>query len=284
MSKSLCLLFFSLAVQVHPQLVITEVMPTPAPGADGQDHEYIELYNMGGQTALVSSYCLRRRGGNASSLTVLPGHSTLIPSGGFALIIPESASSYFKNSCPPGTSLLTDGKSRLTGYGLRNGGMTIELLDEAGRTVSTATWSGDPGQGSALERSGPRMPDKQESWCIHPWGGTAGSRNRFWINRPPGARLHLPDPSCRPDRGRPLSLFIRVEPEERAALTIHTLRGNRIRRIDITGHAGGRQVAWYGRDDSGRDLDAGCYLLKLEIRRRSKRIYAILKPVMLVRQ
>jgi len=49
----------------------------------------------------------------------------------------------------------------------------------------------------------------------------------------------------------------------RVQVTIHDVQGRRVRSLTVDGPAGTRRVAWDGRDDAGRALSSGQYLLRV---------------------
>ena len=72
-------------------------------------------------------------------------------------------------------------------------------------------------------------------------------------------------PGTNPSR-LPARLFWQADPRAigaRQAIRIHDLGGRRVRTIELGDEVGG-VVTWDGRDDGGRRLPAGLYLVRLE--------------------
>ena len=278
MYRFLLLPFLFFAYQLSSALIITEVMPCPAQGA--RDREYIELYNSGPGTVSGTSYSISRTGGSPASLSAASGSTASIRPGCYALITTPSGAEYFSTAAPAGTVILTDGKNRITGYGLSDNGMTVQLLEENGQRASECSWSQNPGQNCSLERS---TPLEGSGWRTNPWGGTPGYPNRFWICRPPAERIRITEPVCRPEANTPLGITVRTNPGETVILSILTLRGKKIRRITIRSTLAGVSVVWYGRNDCGDPCSSGCYLLVCRITENGTLRYTGKKPVILMR-
>ena len=61
-----------------------------------------------------------------------------------------------------------------------------------------------------------------------------------------------------------VSIAFTLAADARVTMEIYDIRGQRVRRlVDQTYPAGAHAVAWDGRDDTGRGLSSGTYLLQI---------------------
>jgi hypothetical protein len=99
--------------------VITQVLPAPgdaSPFSEWWAGEYVELYNAGPFTLVPDGYRLRVAGVPGPPLRSEPPGGS-IPPGGYALIVPLGILA--RRQSLSGSALLTDGRTRLGGHGLR---------------------------------------------------------------------------------------------------------------------------------------------------------------------
>jgi len=183
-------------------VVINEVMSNPeGPESEVSDHnEFIELYNYGEDTDL-SGFHLECgvSGGTREEILEWSGdfvapdvitHTTLIPGGGYALILPPG---YVDSSSHPQPYQFGEGAVILT-IGTKSFGQSglatthhLWLFDSAARLIDTYgspddTGDGipfDPGEGVSVERIDPTAPDTEANWSasLHESGCTPGMRN-----------------------------------------------------------------------------------------------------------
>lgn len=275
------------AVSAPASLSINEALPMPGPlspcTASVWAGEYIELCNNSPFPEEATGYRIGTDGEPGSPLTALSA-ITLIPPGGFALIIP-AASAPLWEAILPGTPLYTDGKSRLCGYGLRDSGMRLLLKDPSGIPLSTLTWTEEPGRDTSLERIRPEAPDRSGNWHPNPWGGTPGKQNRTVAVDGEGERFRLLNKGCRPERGIPLTMRVTLKDGESARIEVLTLRGRTITTVtEIAELPGTVQIPWYGTGSDGRLLRRGCYLLRILIFRGGRVRFITVRPAILVRE
>lgn len=266
--------------------VITEVLPAPGgipPFSEWWEGEYVELYNSGLLPLDPGEYRLR-----VGEITGPPLRSEppggLIPAGGYALLVPHSvlaraAAAY------PGVLLLTDGRSRLGGYGLADAGLRLELVDSGGQCLSSATWTENPGRNTSLQRVDPAAADLPVNWLPDPWGGTPGRVNRSTPAPRPARRLQLEGRGCHPEKRIPLCIRLDLGDGEHARLELFSLEGKNLGLVaGVTGSGGGIRIPWYGETRGNASLLRGLYLLRLTITRSGSTIHQEARPVLLVRE
>ncbi|MBN1945241.1 MAG: lamin tail domain-containing protein [Bradymonadales bacterium] len=138
-------------------LVITEVMANPL---DEDTGEFIELYNRGIDPVDAAGLILND-GDAVDTLTGYQGHGTLVPAGGYALIVDsEYAGDY---DLPAGLVLLTTPDTTLgSSLGLTD---PIRLLATNGiETIDSFRYPFNPGNGVSAERIDMRGFDSPDNW------------------------------------------------------------------------------------------------------------------------
>ena len=154
----------------------------------------------------------------------------------------------------------------------------VMLLDPQGVVLDAVTWGGvgrlDPGSGLSLERLGAEPVNPGASaWAVATavTGSTPGCVNSVAVGPGPAAGEAL---SVRPpllDRAAGASAvhleFDLAGREQSREVRVFNLWGDVVR--DFGGDAGGagpRDLIWDGRDDAGRRVPAGAYVVWLETR------------------
>jgi hypothetical protein len=116
-------------------LVLTEILFQPKGPRLSQ--QYVELYNVGDDPVELGGLALT----TASGFDRLP--SATLPSGGYAVVVPDGFTDDGMDVVPPASALLLRvGNTRLGGRGIREGGEPVWLVDGAGRLITR--WGGWP--------------------------------------------------------------------------------------------------------------------------------------------
>ncbi len=141
-------------------LIITEIM---ANAKDESTGEYIELYNPTETEIDASGLVVEDGGGYTDTLVAFQSGTTLIPAGGYALILdPNYAYDYY---LPTELVLLTTSDSTI-GNGLSNSTDTVTLYDTDGSTViDTYASPFDPGDGVSVEKIDYTAGDSTSNWA-----------------------------------------------------------------------------------------------------------------------
>lgn len=160
-----------------PLLHITEVMANPLVESSG---EYIELINLGEAPVDLAGFVLDD--GDSSDVLQAYEDSTVMPAGGFALIVDPDYVAL--PDLEPGTVLLTTG-DRSLGNGLSNTD-PITLRDAGGALVASYAHPFDAGNGTAVELASLEGGDVAGNWLPSPCTRSPGRANCAWQEDPPG--------------------------------------------------------------------------------------------------
>lgn len=296
----LVVLFFVLGIREGlSQVVINEVMANvkgkdSGIGTPGDRNEFVELLNVTVDTVDVDGWFLDD--GDArdvleawtDSLIGDPDvmiNTTRIPPGAYAVILdPEytdigDSTENQPYDFPPNTIILTVGNTTL-GNGLSTTDplflfdLNTLLMDTYG-TPSDTTDSipFDPGDGISMERIDPELPDSVSNWrpSVDSTGSTPGRENskEIVVNLSPVVQLFAsPDPFSPDGDGKDDLTTISYElPFLSAKVRVVVYdRTGRIRRTLIDQQLMGNQgsILWYGKDDRGKVLPIGVYIIYLE--------------------
>ena len=181
-TKSQDLTITTTAVQPPPNLVVNEVMYNPVNSSAG---EFIELFNAGGVDVDLTGFTFSD-GDSTDSLQPFMGGTSLIPAGGYALIL-DSDYTTGLYTIPAGTTLVTT-LDATVGSGLATDDPVSLFAPGLADPISTYgtptdTTDGVPlttaPTGKSVERIDPAQPDSASNWCIStdPSGSTPGRSN-----------------------------------------------------------------------------------------------------------
>ena len=220
----------------HSRVVISEIMYRPGSG----EPEWVELYNAADTAVALDGWILHDR---TSARPALEGGT--IPSRGFVVVTRDTAVLRSLRSIP--SPLLA-----LSLPSLNNSGDDLVLLDAAGRTVDSVSFSSSwGGTGGALERIDHRRSSLDErNWgeSIDSTGATPGRKNSI---APVGRDLAVGGGSFAPDRSV-LIVPIRnrgSDPSVGATLSLFH-DGDRNGRGDVHETISGRGISPIPPDDS----------------------------------
>jgi hypothetical protein len=168
--------------KILPALVINEVMSNPDGSTTGEDQdEFIEIFNDSINAIDVADYNISD--GDATDqlqafedegdTTVLPGDvvydTTVIPSGGYALIMDQEYAGTYNDTIPANTIILSPDDTTI-GNGLQTND-PITLSDVSGDVIDAWTSPFNPGDGYSAERKA------DGTWTTGPYHGTPGDAN-----------------------------------------------------------------------------------------------------------
>ena len=172
--------FYYYRVEADPpapgSIVVNEFMYNN-PGPDGEDREWIELYNPAPQAVNLSHWILKDENDNHAFRLPI---GTSIPSNGFLLIAPTRD--------PAWTSPVVEGLT----FSLGNKSDAVRLFDPNERLISGVYYNdgsewpaGADGEGGSLELVQPeRTASEPNNWAVSPQGGTPGRPNARLIVDP----------------------------------------------------------------------------------------------------
>ena len=152
-------------------LVVNEVMANPD---DERRGEFVELYNPTG-AAIDAAGLVLDDGDSTDVVTAYAGATTLVPAGGFAVVLDADYAGIAEGyDIPPEAVLLS-----VPGFTLGSGLSTTDpvSISRAGAVVSTYFNPFDPGNGISAERIDPEGADDAGNWIACPCGASPGREN-----------------------------------------------------------------------------------------------------------
>ena len=240
------------------EIIINEIMYAPLPG----DPEWIELFNNSAESIDLMGWTIEDT--DSTRPRIVAYRTTLIKTNCYVCIVQDSSdfTSVFPNiSCPALQPL--NGWTRLN-----NDGDRIVLRNSSGIIIDKLhyddQWGG--GAGTSLERIHPDWPTNS-SWTwstsVSPSGSTPCQQNSICASSLNG-QAHIsiqPDPF---DTETTISYSLTV-PTAIVKLHVYDIRGRLVRTlIDQEPSSGTGSIVWNGRDDQGRGLRMGVYIIYLE--------------------
>lgn len=262
------MVFIICPLPVLPQVIITEIMYNPLPG----NEEWIEVYNSGVSHVDLQNW---RLGDERlpEGMEITPESYPLAP--GEYVAIGKSMAAFI----PFGSSIRSIVMQ--TGYPqLNNDGDAVVVRNAGGITSDSVryeeNWSTMPG--ISLERirlSGESNGSLHWGNCVDPSGGTPGRINSlFYIVLAPRVEILVsPNPFSPDGDGWEDEAVIEFNlPMETShiRLEIYDRTGKRIKTLlnhQPAGSAG--SVTWDGRDDEGKSIPIGVYIIFLEAIRQT---------------
>jgi hypothetical protein len=241
-------------------LVVTELQPRPSTG----EPEWIELLNRSIDSVPAGEWGLRDRGGRlhriGTTVPVPPGGRLVLTSDAleFAARYPGVVAHHPEGGWPQ----LND-----TAPAVGVAADSLHLVDPRGRVVDLVTWDEDliEDRGRSLQRGRVEV-GRRSIWM--PATGTpspgmaASDEVRLW---PLEALACRPDPFS-PDgdgRGDTLELLL-VGRWSRSRARVVDLRGDLVRDLRFYGSEDRAAARWDGRDERGRPVPAGTYVVVVE--------------------
>lgn len=218
-------------------VVINELMPAPE-----RDGEWVELLNRTPSLVSLVGWHLVDASGRAGNLP-----DTSIAAGGLLVMAEDAVKGAVVSPWPS----------------LNNGGDTVRLIDLAGTVVDSVAYE-DSRSGRSIERIDPDGPSGDPAnWLVNAIdpGGTPGRENR--ASKPPVGAAIVADPDPFDDETTISADLL----DSRSFVTLHVYdRRGRLRRRLLDGVESGPtlRVRWDARDDAGRLVRPGTYVLVVE--------------------
>lgn len=152
-------------------LVISEVLSNPV---DENMGEFIELYNPTASPVDAAGLVLDD-GDATDEIGAYSGGTTLVPAGGYAVILDPDYANLSPGYDIPGTAILLTVKNTTLGNGLStNDPITIS---RDGTVVSSYNFPFNPGNGVSAERKDLNAADTADNWVAAPCGMSPGKEN-----------------------------------------------------------------------------------------------------------
>lgn len=261
-------------------VVINEMMYDPWEGP-----EWVELLNIEGAEINLQGWRLGDKVGESSPISS-PGAT--LKDGEYAIVTSDSLD--FSSIYPQVSAPLWEVKAFPS---LNNDADMVVLTDASGQTVDSLfyshKWGGD--KGISLERINPYLSSSDSAnWssCVLPNGSTPGRENSIYAPLLPikgNLSIH-PNPFSPDGDGRDDRALISYRlPVETALITIrvYDLQGRKVLTLtdqEPTGYKG--EKIWDGRDDQGKRISIGFYILYLEALNSSRGVLVSLKKPLVV--
>ncbi len=252
--------------QASAAVIINEIMANPT--GDENAREYIELLNTGDTAVTLDAWYIGNTSGD--DMIIPPPGSELpvmIPAGGFLIILDPD---YFDSEEPyasiPSSATLCTIESRGFGrYGVVNNRVdTVTLRSQAGIVDRIRYTAEGVEEGLSLERTDPKADGMDlANWTpSHTYEGTPGAPNHSAQPIPESGALRVgPDVPA-------MSATIEIEWLEApviATVRIYDHLGRTVRDLVVGQRQPARVgLAWDGRDDRGRLVRTGRYVLLAE--------------------
>jgi hypothetical protein len=250
-----------------PALVINELMYAPEP----QRSEWIELQNISGMALDLSGWTFCDGTGLADTTRRLTLPPMSVSSRQFVILAADS--SIFFENIPTSAPIVVWNSTPIT---CNNTGDSLAVFDADRHLIDRLDYRSSWGNsaGISLERISISAPTNDRlNWAssLDSTGSTPGRLNSraFPENAESRDLLTLePNPFTPNGDGRDdvLAIHFRLDhPDSRLDLKIYDVRGRQVRFLannEAAGYSG--QRLWDGKDDHGRDLPTGIYIVYLE--------------------
>ncbi len=243
-------------------VIINEIYPAPGEG----ECEWIEIYNPGLDD--VDLYGFQFSDSDTTDRAAAGNASCLLEPGGYAVLAQDSTIQDLAIPQEVPVMILSD-----EWRALNNDGDTPTIYDAAGEVQDAVPYSGwNVPYAVSLERiylDGSSSDPSNWQPSYDPGGSTPGRINSTGVQMTPpetaGGVSFSPDPFD-PDRHGALEIEITMPASASAvSVMIYDLRGRRLRTV-FDGGFPPSPVLWDGRDDRGRRLVPGLYLMFVEFR------------------
>ncbi|PIW00163.1 MAG: hypothetical protein COW42_08665, partial [Deltaproteobacteria bacterium CG17_big_fil_post_rev_8_21_14_2_50_63_7] len=152
-------------------IAINEIMSNPVD--EGRD-EFIELYNFGATGIDVAGFIVDD-GDERDTLVGRSGGATLIPAGGYAVIVDPDYAGFY--GIPTSAVLLTVASSTTLGSGLSNADPVRLFMGDGVTPVDSFSFPFNAGNGISVEKDDIAGGDTGANWVASPCGSTPGAEN-----------------------------------------------------------------------------------------------------------
>ncbi len=204
------------------------------------------------------------------------------------LSIPYCADAYYlvTNSYADADTLKAmydiDGITIFTGLpGLSNDGEQILLMDECGNLIEEffflPDWNDDM-DGVSIERVNPEIQSNEHNWGPSTIGSTPGRTNSIFVQvLPTKVKLSVnPNPFSPYRDERTIFSYELPEVLSTVTLRIFDLKGRIVRKlVDQVLQSSAGNIIWNGKNDSGKNLPIGIYIVLMQATsRESEKVYS----------
>ncbi len=277
------------AVASLGSVVINEIMFQPNPGQS----EWIELYNIGHLSALIEHWSFSDGTGLSDTSKRIEFPSIILDSSSYMVLAADST--IFEYFIPEESKVLVWNSSYPS---LNNAGDSLVLFDAQGNIIDRVDYRANWGNGSSvlsLERvSALSESNDPLNWAtsLDASGSSPGQENSRALpasSYEQNLMVIEPNPFSPNGDGRDDLVAIRYhldEADSRLDIKIFDVRGRQVRFLCNNVSAGFRgEVLWDGKNDSGRELPTGMYVVYLEALgqggnriQSGRRVVAIARP------
>jgi hypothetical protein len=270
-------------------ILFNEIMVNP----EGGMSEWVELINTTQNAMALQGWSFCDGNGIGDTLRRIYLSNIIIQSGGFCVLAADSAILF--QTLPQDVPVVIWQSSVPS---LNNTGDSLVIFDAATQVIDRIdyrpSWGGNE-SGVSLERISTGSPTNDpQNWAssLDSSGSTLGRENSREAPVPVESRDLLilePNPFSPNNDGFDDMLFIRYHldyPDSRLDLKVYDVRGREVRKLannQAVTYNG--ETLWDGRDDSGRDLPTGLYIIYLEALgsggsriQSSRRVVALARP------
>lgn len=228
--------------------------------------EWIEIWNVSRKSVVLNEWWLYDRAGNGGRLT---SQTILLPPEGYCVLAPDVQTGIFLQ-LPMGVPVIV-----MTPWPrLNDDGDELKLGHQGAGSIDSVSYSEEAARlkGRSWERlRGGITVSNEWGHCADLRGRTAGEPNSLTVP-PPERRADIiahPNPFSPDGDGRDDSLTIEIRlpvPTARLNISIYDIDGRPVRRLASNIYAGSAApiLRWDGRDDSGRRLPIGRYIVHLD--------------------
>ncbi|MBM3324398.1 MAG: hypothetical protein FJY66_01885 [Calditrichaeota bacterium] len=270
-------------------VVINEIQYRPLTGRS----EWIEFYHRGQYPLQFGGWQFSDALGLTDTTKRFTFPTLRLDAGAFLILAADSA--IFLESLPETVAVVVWGEGSPA---LNNTGDSLVLWDADGQRIDQVNYDSDWGrdeEGTTLERISPvSASDDPLNWAssVDPTGSTPGRQNsQLYVPASAGANTLLiePNPFSPDGDGFEDITFLRYHlrySNARLDLKVFDVRGRKVRWLannEPVGQTG--EKLWDGKDDRGRDLPVGIYVVYLEaLAQGDTRIEKAKRPVVIARR
>ena len=232
--------------------IINEFMPNPC---GSLETEWVEIYNISDYAVNLQNYKI---GDELGWRTI--SDSSIILSPGAYIILAQDRVRFIEYYIDfEGVAIEPAGWAILN-----NDGDIIRLANADSETVDSVVYDDSFENNCSWERF--IDANGQSFWggSFEPSGSTPGRANNYFYPRSPSIIIEIvPDPFSPDGDGFEDETVIRINPPEGDALelTVYDMSGNRVKTFIEGDNCIPREIVWDGRDDNGRRLPVGIYVL-----------------------
>ncbi len=275
--------FLELQVEtIKSEVVINEILYAPRSG----ETEWVELFNAGTRAVDLSRWCFA----DARDTVRLTAESCWLAAGEFLVLSGDSAAAEQYHFL---ASQLLVVKPFPT---LNNDWDDLKLLAPSGRLMERVTysreWMGrETGPGTSLERIQPGVSSGiADNWTasVDPSGSTPGRQNSVFVeSRPSVGEISIQPNPFSPD-GDGFEDFVLIQyhfnlTTAYLSVDVFDILGRHVRRLaSRLAVAAQGTLLWDGKDDGGRVVPMGVYILFLRLNDPQKDLYRELKATVVV--